>query len=358
MTSPCNSSGQYPTMDMTSKQNVPVKETTVVKKTISTYQHAVISLTAMSHAVLWFHPLMQWKIKKQMDVTNKQTPVNKPQPKPVTRAPWSIHSVIQNMRALYKGVGVNLLQAPIYAVTGTINGALKNKVSANGQVKLSEGQQVAIAGTSALAGAKLACVAELGLVQKGKILRETGISPTATTVYSTIANHYGLSGLYRGLTMSISRDVPFGVAMLYASPKMEKAVRETLPDWLGYTKPFVSTFVSGAVNGTLAALSTQPADTIKTSMQTNFAYRSNWEVCKDIFHKNGKQAVEDFQNPNKPQIWSKGRVFKCLTIQDIYTLGGCKAFWAGAVPRWGVFLVATPTIVGTSNVLKNLFEGK
>lgn len=100
-------------------------------------------------------------------------------------------------------------------------------------------------------------------------LQSSGKSKTSTDVANDILSmvrKQGISSLWRGLTPTLWRDIPFSAIywMGYETTKSKLSM-----DYEGRLSPFGLSFASGAFSGIFAAFVTTPFDVIKTRHQIN-----------------------------------------------------------------------------------------
>lgn len=116
---------------------------------------------------------------------------------------------------------------------------------------------------------------------------------SVTAAISHILSTEGVRGLARGLGPTLVRDVPFsGLYLAFYDVLKSKS-----PAWLSSSSPECAHMVAGLGAGLLASIVTQPADVVKTRMQTS-------------------------------SIPGLGRA-----VTTLYTEAGCRAFTVGLAPR-------------------------
>lgn len=89
---------------------------------------------------------------------------------------------------------------------------------------------------------------------------------TAMALTRRLLAERGIFGLYKGITATAARDVSFSIIYfpLFAT-LAQLGVKDPTP---GATPPFWWSFLSGCAAGSMAALSVNPMDVVKTRMQT------------------------------------------------------------------------------------------
>lgn len=110
----------------------------------------------------------------------------------------------------------------------------------------------------------------------------------------------GITGLWKGYTATILRDVPFS-AMYW--PTYETIKRQMLRHSTDPTTPTMSqSFIAGAISGSIASTVTLPMDVIKTHRQIELGEKhilhvkdgcvgSNWCVAKEIVRSQGVKGL-------------------------------------------------------------------
>ncbi|XP_005519176.1 PREDICTED: solute carrier family 25 member 40 [Pseudopodoces humilis] len=109
----------------------------------------------------------------------------------------------------------------------------------------------------------------------------------------------GWSCLWRGWTSTILRDVPFSAMYWYNYERFKKMMCEEV----GASEPtFFVSFTSGAASGSIAAVTTQPFDVVKTHRQTQLwesetlkipqrDSKSTWAIMRKIVARNGMSGL-------------------------------------------------------------------
>lgn len=111
----------------------------------------------------------------------------------------------------------------------------------------------------------------------------------------------GVKTLWRGLNLTLWRDVPFSAVYWLGYERTKASISE-----LGVTSPFLQSFLSGGISGTFAALLTTPFDVAKTKRQIvereKDAAQSMWKMMATIKAEEGIRG-----------LW-KGTVPRCLKV--------------------------------------------
>ncbi|XP_048684359.1 mitochondrial glutamate carrier 2 isoform X1 [Caretta caretta] len=87
--------------------------------------------------------------------------------------------------------------------------------------------------------------------------------PSATVIARDLLKTQGLVGLYKGLGVTLLRDVPFSIIYFPLFANINK-----LGQRHSEKAPFFHSFVSGCVAGSVAAVAVTPLDVLKTRIQT------------------------------------------------------------------------------------------
>lgn len=204
----------------------------------------------------------------------------------------------------YRGLFPNLIGVtPEKAIKLGVNDIMRDWMTASNQ-RAGHGSQLSVL-QQVLAGASAGlaqCIAT-NPMEVSKIHMQE--SATGTTMEAV--SELGLTGLYRGVHITLLRDIPFSVIMFPGYAMTAAAIQERfkaqLPAGqteLSNTQQVLATFTAGAVAGSLGSGLVTPMDVIKTRVQ-------------------GKQAAK-----------YDGLVdcFKKVTKAE-----GFMALWAGLVPR-------------------------
>ncbi|XP_039401966.1 mitochondrial glutamate carrier 2 isoform X2 [Mauremys reevesii] len=88
--------------------------------------------------------------------------------------------------------------------------------------------------------------------------------PSATVIARDLLKTQGLVGLYKGLGVTLLRDVPFSIIYFPLFANINKLGQRHSEE----KAPFFHSFVSGCVAGSVAAVAVTPLDVLKTRIQT------------------------------------------------------------------------------------------
>lgn len=299
------------------------------KHSLKWYEHGAVSMAAMGAAITGYHPFIALKFKMQAVATEmKKNAAAQTMP---SEKGYKRIAKLLDPRFLVKGYVVNMLNAPIYAVMGTINGIVNDHFSNNGQKKLSEGEKLGIATASSVFGSVFTNALDFYIIQKQEYFKRTkGGKISAWKLFKDLTREGGIRVNVRGMMPTQFREMPFIVAGLYFVDAMKPKIMPHIPaNWylpkvFGDKQEFYSSFFSGAIIGTVAAAITQPADVIKTTMQ------------------------KDWKRIQYPQMTDAAKA--------IFKEGGMKAFFTGFTPRWLAFMIAISMLGVTTPVFKSKVE--
>ncbi|CCG80718.1 putative Mitochondrial carrier protein [Taphrina deformans PYCC 5710] len=111
----------------------------------------------------------------------------------------------------------------------------------------------------------------------------------------------GVRTLWRGLNLTLMRDVPFSAFYWLGYERTKTRMVDA-----GVTSPFLQSFISGGISGTFAALITTPFDVAKTKRQvlnrTTDGNQSMWQLMKTIHAEEGLKG-----------LW-RGTIPRCLKV--------------------------------------------
>ncbi|GAM21946.1 hypothetical protein SAMD00019534_051210, partial [Acytostelium subglobosum LB1] len=142
-----------------------------------------------------------------------------------------------------------------------------------------------------------------------------------------IVGNVGLTGLWRGLSPTLMRDVPFS-AIYWSCYEIIKKKRAS---------PFYINFVSGAMSGSIAAVVTTPIDLIKTRIQMT------------------AQLTASKSNQNNSIISSsRNRTSAIYHAKEIYREEGLMGFTKGMVPRLAKVAPACAIMISTYEWVKSV----
>ncbi|XP_048354941.1 mitochondrial glutamate carrier 1-like isoform X2 [Sphaerodactylus townsendi] len=87
---------------------------------------------------------------------------------------------------------------------------------------------------------------------------------SATQIAAELLHAQGIKGLYKGLGATLLRDVPFSIIYFPLFAHLNRAKQDSLEE----RAPFIRSFLAGCMAGSVAAVSVNPCDVIKTRLQS------------------------------------------------------------------------------------------
>lgn len=232
---------------------------------------------------------------------------------------------------MYKGSGVNLLLImPEKAIKLAANDSLRHSMSQGGHLTLL--QEIAAGAGAGLfqvivttpmemlkihgqdAGRLAAQNAVIG--QKGTLSIQ---SKSTLTVVKNLLRTEGIPGLYKGLSATLMRDIPFSVIYFPLFAHLNAIGLQRSDDT---RSPFMVSMLAGMIAGATAAVSVNPLDVIKTRLQTltpstnNKKYKGVQDCARRIYREEG---VKSFFRGALPRAMVIAPLFGIA--QGVYFLG-------------------------------------
>eukprot|EP00080_Pristionchus_pacificus_P006180 PDM66200.1 mitochondrial carrier protein [Pristionchus pacificus] len=252
-------------------------------------------------------------------------------------------------RSLYAGSSVNiLLITPEKAIKLVANDFFRHQLSQPGEKKLSVLRGMAAGGLAGLCQIVITTPMELLKIQMQDAGRTAGMQSfvvayggveylnkpisvagqprlTATQLTMNIIKQYGFTGLYKGLSSTLARDVTFSVLYFPLFAYLD-SLGPRKADGSGDAVFWVS-FVSGLVSGAAACFAVTPLDVIKTRMQTiNLG-------ANDVRYKNPVDAFLKITSQEGPRALFKGAACRMMVVaplfgiaQTVYFIGVAEYF--------------------------------
>uniref|UniRef100_K7F7U3 Mitochondrial glutamate carrier 2 n=1 Tax=Pelodiscus sinensis TaxID=13735 RepID=K7F7U3_PELSI len=115
---------------------------------------------------------------------------------------------------------------------------------------------------------------------------------SATHIAAAILHTQGIKGLYRGLGATLLRDIPFSIIYFPLFAHLNRRGQASLEK----RAPFYHSFLAGCVAGSVAAVSVNPFDVIKTRLQSltkgtnENSYSGLVDCARKIWWKEGPSA--------------------------------------------------------------------
>jgi len=185
--------------------------------------------------------------------------------------------------ALYKGVG-----SPLYSTPITTSLSFATYESANRLQGIKPGQKKTISSAAISGGLSgfifATFVTPIDLIKTRLQMEGVGDHQKTTklsTMCKNIVKTEGITGLYKGLTMTWIRDVPSLAAQFAAFEWSKTMVNKH------YGEGPVSSLVAGGLAVLLAWIVAYPQDTIKTRIQCARVPMTNIESAKEIYRTGG-----------------------------------------------------------------------
>ncbi|KAF2075138.1 hypothetical protein CYY_003573 [Polysphondylium violaceum] len=195
-----------------------------------------------------------------------------------------------------------------------------------------------IAGTIArVISATITSPLELIRTNSQGVVTENHKRLNSITLFKDIIKNVGVKGLWRGLSPTLLRDVPFS-ALYWANYEVIKAkmMISRDPSYTRHTKsPFLTTFVAGATSGTIAAVVTTPIDVIKTRIQMTVQ----------------QSKVSTSASGTKPPVVSTSAIYH---FKEIIKQEGWQGLTKGMVPRVAKVSPACAIMISTFEWIKSL----
>ncbi|KNE66035.1 hypothetical protein AMAG_19319 [Allomyces macrogynus ATCC 38327] len=138
---------------------------------------------------------------------------------------------------------------------------------------------------------------------------------------------YGARYLWRGLSATLWRDVPFSALYWYNYESFKARYTALLP---ASDSPLVPSFFAGATSGMIAAIVTTPFDVAKTRRQLANAPHTHRQ-----------------HHPSRPSVWRQ--------LCEIAKVEGPRALFAGIVPRVAKVAPACAIMISTYEYGKYFF---
>ena len=316
-----------------SEWNPETRENT--QRPLSAIEHCIVGLTAKTVAVYAYHPLLMLKFDQQTASAHHAESVKRSNP--------------------WKGIGVNLWNAPLYSVMATVNGILNNYFAGSEKRTLLPWEHNAIVAISAACGAYPTAVLDLIMIQKKALSKQMSKNLSAWQTIEHIVAARGVWGLNRGMIPAFLREVPYGWTMMQGGPVVKDWYKERLPEQVGVLKKPVAITLSSLTIGPLCSLVTQFSDMVKSVVQSRCLTHERAELYKTgraILQKGAQEAVQAFVDGSQTHHWTHQRLPRNTPLAVVAFLGGLRLGHTGLILRTKCFVVATGVMV----VATPLFE--
>ncbi|XP_053576192.1 mitochondrial glutamate carrier 1 [Bombina bombina] len=184
---------------------------------------------------------------------------------------------------MYRGAAVNLtLVTPEKAIKLAANDFFRQALSKDGKLTLikemlagcgagtcqvivttpMEMLKIQLQDAGRLAAQRKMMAAQAGV--NGVTAEPVPARPTAIQISRDLLKSKGIAGLYKGLGATLLRDVPFSIVYFPLFANLNKLGQKS-PD---EKAPFFVSFLAGCAAGSIAAVSVNPCDVIKTRLQS------------------------------------------------------------------------------------------
>ena len=209
----------------------------------------------------------------------------------------------------YRGYSVNAgSMAPITAIQMGANSVLASMLKEEGEEEISDNKRIFVSGLAGMISALVSSPAELAMIQQQN--NGKGLHATVAEIFKS-----GRSTIFRGLIPTAIRDGMFTAGYITVAPLVQREIQEVLRNQFDgeldekFDTEFAASIAAGAITGAGVAISTQPWDMIKTTMQS----------------KQGDATIRE-------------------TIRSLYQEGGVVHFWRGGIGR-GTRIVLAITLM-------------
>jgi len=217
----------------------------------------------------------------------------------------------EGVRGLYRGLPAQLVGiTPEKAIKLTANDFLRytftNKQT--GEIKMwQEGLSGSLAGFSQVIVTNPYEIVKVRLQTQSLNMAEGHARKGALTVVKEL----GFSGLYRGSSACLLRDVPFSAVYFTLYANLKKMLRDRLGMAPNEKLSILHLFLCSSLAGTVSAFSVTPADVIKTRLQVQTAVGSvAYKGIIDTFSRTLKEEG--------PRALFKGAVPRMLIISPLF----------------------------------------
>uniref|UniRef100_A0AAV2L258 Mitochondrial glutamate carrier 1 n=1 Tax=Knipowitschia caucasica TaxID=637954 RepID=A0AAV2L258_KNICA len=179
---------------------------------------------------------------------------------------------------MYRGAAVNLtLVTPEKAIKLAANDFFRHHLSKDGKLTLFKEMLAGCgAGTCQVIVTTPMEMLKIQLQDAGRIAAQRKLmpetvaagtvekSPTAMQLTRQLLNEKGIAGLYKGLSATLLRDVPFSIIYFPLFANLNQLGKRGAEG----PAPFYVSFLAGCAAGSTAAVAVNPVDVIKTRLQS------------------------------------------------------------------------------------------
>jgi len=203
---------------------------------------------------------------------------------------------------MYRGVGVNAGSiGPISAVQYASNGLCVSLHHNLTERNMTNAESLVIAAATGGASSVVVSPAELLMISQQRTghtfvhtARHILVRPMVGQVLDSVTSTYNWKGLYRGVTATMIREAGWTFGFLGLAPKIKAGLRDDSKFF--HNSDVAASLAASLIAGQVAAILTQPADTIKTMIQSDrgidrpMKYVSTFKVCQDLYQTSGVTA--------------------------------------------------------------------
>ncbi|XP_062597989.1 probable mitochondrial glutathione transporter SLC25A40 [Saccostrea cucullata] len=233
----------------------------------------------------------------------------------------------EGLRSLWSGLPPTLVMAvPATVVYFSCYEHFRNLFGYSAGLTENDWWKPIMAGASARTLAVFA-ISPLEMVRTKMQSEQLNYSQVLTAVQHTVREGGMVKSMYRGLTPTLLRDVPFSAFYWFGYEGMKSVI---LQKSLSHKMTTVESFCCGAVSGGIAAILTLPFDVIKTHRQITI----------------GERRIRGSQ-----EVTSTLRL-----IIQLYQREGIHALFAGLVPRVVKVAPACAIMISSYEYFKNFFK--
>ncbi|CAL1595119.1 unnamed protein product [Knipowitschia caucasica] len=223
---------------------------------------------------------------------------------------------------MYRGAAVNLtLVTPEKAIKLAANDFFRHHLSKDGKLTLFKEMLAGCgAGTCQVIVTTPMEMLKIQLQDAGRIAAQRKLmpetvaagtvekSPTAMQLTRQLLNEKGIAGLYKGLSATLLRDVPFSIIYFPLFANLNQLGKRGAEG----PAPFYVSFLAGCAAGSTAAVAVNPVDVIKTRLQS--LTRGSTE---DTYTGVG-DCISKIMRNEGPTAFLKGAYCRALVIAPLF----------------------------------------
>jgi len=199
--------------------------------------------------------------------------------------------------SLYRGALPNLLLiVPEKTIKLSVNDFMRRQLSPDGKTISLRNQLIA----AATAGSCQVIITSPMEIMKiygqdaGRIHAVTGSVVDSKSPAQVVLQRFGFRGFYKGTAATLLRDIPFSMIYFPLFALLNKLSANKDKDGHEMRSPFIYTMLAATVSGAVAAAAVNPADVIKTRLQSihqgTRKYNGIIDCFKKIYKEEGLRA--------------------------------------------------------------------